>query len=580
MYFKYLNIKIFFGLFGSFFILLISDSFSSRAFSSSENSLDILIQGSQPLAGHPIADGHQIHPGLAQLLYGPLFRLDSSLNSICDICEVNPSFENDMIKVSRSSSSSGRISIEVKIKKDAKWGDGVSLTGHDLAFSWKVGKALSKELPEKTIYDNIISVDVPRGKPKTAIILLNGAHFQNKILDDFYVIARHIENPIWTKYSRNTEKYLKHSTYYTDPTNPALFYRFYKLAKFQHSQTEISLEENARSVLGKPLIKKVNIKQNRSFKNWVPDNSEVYIFSETDELLFNSMKPIEKKPEFDKYYRKEMAPGLLWEQAVLNHRNPFLNDLRIRKAIKLAIDWKQIPSAVGSSDIITSPNFEPPFSPYFWSSSDLSRGLQTHAPQSAQSLIKDAGWRKSADDRYWTKDNETLNIELVLGDNNQIRKNLVHLVASSLEKIGIKTDVSEKSSTYFRDEILSKTRFSGIAFFGIEMSSNLAPASLYHSSEIPTFRNNYAGQNLGAWYSKDMDNLFETLDLSLSKPKRIEQYKKLQELYEREVPGFSFFFYKQVALVPKNLSISKSKLGENILSTLPSWSWQTVAKKL
>ena len=132
----------------------------------SAKSLIIDLKTTNSLFEHPIVKSEQMSPSIKNLLFPSLLRFDEDWKIVCSICEKQPTFENGLVEVSRSKKSSGKISVKLILKKEATWGDGVSISGHDIAFSWKLGAAYSQQIKNPTIYDRIESVSVPRENPK------------------------------------------------------------------------------------------------------------------------------------------------------------------------------------------------------------------------------------------------------------------------------------------------------------------------------------------------------------------------------------------------------------------------------
>lgn len=529
--------------------------------------LDIYLSSNSQLTGHPLTSSDQIDFGLKSLLYGPLFRIGEDWEFECELCEVQPTFENKLVEISRSRHGSGKISVEIQLKKDARWADGVAISGHDIVFSWKVGAKLSDTLEHPTIYDRIESISVPRGRPKVAKVILKGAYYQNKILDEFYIIPRHLEEPIWNKSGKVASKYLSDSLYTVDPSNPGLYYKSYVPLNVRNNS--IKLTVNRFNMANKPDFTSITLHRTNGVKDWIKSNNfknSVYINSDFSDVNFTNDEHLKNIMQLDETHKRISEPTLYWEQAVFNQRNPILNDKKIRKAVIHAIDWKAIAKLAGEDNIITSSSFEPPFSPFY-----IPEPPYLYSKKLATQLIKSAGWIKDENGIY-VKGKEPLEFNIVVLKDNSLRLKIAEQVANNLKEIGFQTSLYPKSKPFLMNRVIKEGRFTGLAFYGIKMDANIAPRTIFHSHEIPSSLNDYLGQNVGVWYSKDVDNTLDNLRASLTRPKREKYFKLLQSQYTAEIPGLSIFYHRNFNQFPKSIVINNLVPGEPIIASLASWS--------
>ena len=537
----------------------------------SAKSLIIDLKTTNSLFEHPIVKSEQMSPSIKNLLFPSLLKFDEDWKIVCSICEKQPTFENGLVEVSRSKRSSGKISVKLILKKEATWGDGVSISGHDIAFSWKLGAAYSQQIKNPTIYDRIESVSVPRGKPKTAVILLRGAFFQNKILDGFRIIPRHLEQPIWAKSGKKINRYIKASFYKVAPDKPGLYHSNYTVVKTKAGS--LTIHKNSKTDPG-PEIQHVTLKKTESFESWAsnsPGKNSVFINEDYSNPQFKSDENRFAKSALSNTHKRLSTPTTLWEQAVFNQRNPILTDKKVRKAILHAINWSNIGKLIGHNNLTTSPTFEPPFSPNFKPFEP-----NIYSPTLSHQLLKAAGWIKHPGSKHYIKDDQKLEFNMVVLKNNDLRVKIADMVKNDLLDIGFHVSLYPKSKSYLMNRVIKEGRFTGLAFYGIKMETNLAPRTLFHSQEIPSSINDYLGQNVGVWYSKDVDTSLDRIRLSLSARKRKENYQTLQTLFYRDIPSISLFFHKDFSIVPKALKVKGYVQGENILSSLASWEFEDV----
>ncbi|GAA3881962.1 ABC transporter substrate-binding protein [Streptomyces sedi] len=111
---------------------------------------------------------------------------------------------------------------------------------------------------------------------------------------------------------------------------------------------------------------------------------------------------------------------------------PLVSDPAVRRAVSLAIDRQEI------VDTVLSPSYRPATSSLA-STTDLyadHSALLTHDPETAASLLAEAGWREGPDG-VLTKDGEPLRLTLVWGANFGPNQPALELIQQQLRAVGI-----------------------------------------------------------------------------------------------------------------------------------------------
>lgn len=502
---------------------------------------------SMKLTGHPVLELLEVDPRVAPLLYPPIFKIDSQGAPICSICKTQPSFANKMIQVSRPNTSKSRISVEIEISDDLRWGDGVAVTGHDLAFSWEVGKNMS-DSPALSIYSNIISVDVPRGKPKTAIFLIRGATYDHRILKNFRIIPRHLEQRTWLESKKILNTYRKKSAYTRQNLSPNLLFNHLRILK--QTNTRIVLEvspsgDEKRIVYSFKQMGDVDEPQyyTVSANMEIPPTQRI---TKTENTNGRENTYELAKNRFESFL-EDLRKSNDLEILLVNHRNPLLSQNIVRKALWQIILKSDFFKTFGITNEQISKSILSKQNPFYFPS-------EKNGPQeekTPKSLLTEAGWEIPSKGKYYESGSNIFEISITFDESNKQRKKRAIHLKKVFEDAGIKIKLKEESSVKFYERTIPRIDFKGLALVGIKETDDINLQWMFHSDQIPTSRNSYSGQNWSAWYSKEADKITEKLAYTLGRQKRMELYQDLQKLYAAEVPSIPLFFHKNNIKIQK-----------------------------
>jgi peptide/nickel transport system substrate-binding protein len=230
----------------------------------------------------------------------------------------------------------------------------------------------------------------------------------------------------------------------------------------------------------------------------------------------------------------------------------------IIKAIKLATDRKAIAAGPLAGNVTVSNNF---VSPLTWYNKSI--GGSTDAdPTTAATLLANAGWTKGADG-YLAKAGKTLALDYCT-TTRQVRQDTLKLVASQLQKIGIKVNVNAKpSSDVFGDWNGTKAdtlcniihgNFDVAEFAYVSPLDPLGGYNVYHSSGIPDLAP-HNGQNVTRTSLPALDAAYDTVKSSVDFVKVRDAMFAIQDIYgsDQNTYELPLYFRKDVWLVNPKL---------------------------
>ncbi|MFN9067164.1 MAG: ABC transporter substrate-binding protein, partial [Bdellovibrionales bacterium] len=139
------------------------------------------------------------------------------------------------------------------------WGDGVPVTCQDFAFSRTVALSPNVSIGEKELYTKVEKIEWDPKSPKKCTFTYDKARWDFVDMARFFPLPKHIEEPLFLKYSGKKEGYEKNSLYVKNPTNPGLYNGPYKITEVKLGD-HVTLEPNPQWKGVKPKIQKIIVK--------------------------------------------------------------------------------------------------------------------------------------------------------------------------------------------------------------------------------------------------------------------------------------------------------------------------------
>jgi ABC-type transport system substrate-binding protein len=232
-------------------------------------------------------------------------------------------------------------------------------------------------------------------------------------------------------------------------------------------------------------------------------------------------------------------------------REPF-NDLRVRKALGMAIDVDKIIRYVlyGQGERITGPF--PKQTDYY------DRDIQPlpYNPEGALRLLGEAGW-KPGKQGWLEKDGKRLQFTLITNQGNDIRKAILSIVQDSWRKIGVdvRTDLLEWA--VFIQERVNKLDFDALVL-GWSMGIEPDLYQIWHSSQTGPYQLNFIG-----FSNREADELIIKIRQEYNRERLVVYCHRLHEIIAKEQPYTFLYVSKWTALLDKRIVIMvKDKEGQ------------------
>ena len=456
---------------------------------------------------NPILSNELFATNVFQLIYSGLIDYDDRGNAVPDLALAIPTQDNGGI------SKDGR-TITYHLRRGVVWSDGAPLTSADVKFTWQQIMNPRNNVSYRYPYDQARSVDAP--DPYTVIVHLDEpsapfvANFmRNGSLGS--VIPKHLLD----KYSD-----LNHIAFNTAPVGSGPFV----LARWDPGAL-LDLKPNPRYFRGAPKLAEIQYRiiPNQNTLMTAVQSHSIDIFLHATESQYAVLKSVPG-------YRVTAVPNLDYEHVAFNCAKPPFDDVRVRRALAYAIDWKRInddaylgvdvPGMTDQSPAMWS--YDPHVLPY------------PHDVEKAQTLLRAAGWTPGPDG-VLAKDGKrfTADISTVVGNGTRLKAE--ELIQQDLRAVGVALDVRNYPANLLFAApgvggILATGKFD-IALYGWSFSPDPDDSDTLSPSSVPP-----KGVNYTFYKDQDIARWQEEGKTHYSRAERIPYYWKIQERIHDQVP--------------------------------------------
>jgi peptide/nickel transport system substrate-binding protein len=484
-----------------------------------------------------------------QMVGRSMVSLDATGKFVPQLVKSIPSLEN---KQAHFTADKKKIIANWELKDNAKWGDGQDITCEDLAFTREVAMNANVSTPDKEVYSKTESITWDPKTPKKCVFTYEKAEWIFYQMTDFRPIPKHIEMGVYEKFKDQKEGYEKNSNYTKNPTEPGLYSGPYKISEVKLAD-HVTVVPNPYFYGAAPKIKKIQIKL-------IPNTGtlEANLRSGTIDAIsslgfaFDQALAFEKKVKNDKLpYTVDFKPTITYEHIDLNLDHPILKDLKVRKALVHAINRDQLVKALFEGKLEPAIHNVSPMDPWF-TKDPKDIVFYSYDRKKAGSLLDEAGWKLEGDG-YRHKDGKKLSLVFMTTAGDKTRENVQVFLQGQWKSVGIDVQIKNEPARVFFGETLRKRNYGAMAMFAWASAPEANPKSNLHTSQIPSEKNGWSGQNGGGYSNPEVDKLVEDLDLEFNAAKRKQIVAKILHHYTDEIPVIPLYYRADVAVNPPNL---------------------------
>lgn len=484
------------------FIILLS--FLITSILSSTLNLSI---SSNPSRINPLLSVDSVSSEIGSWLFNGLFKYDKDGNIVGDLASSYRFIDE--------------LTLEIKLKKNVLWHDGVKFTAQDVVFTYD-------SIHNPKIYTPITSsyakVDAIIAKDDyTIVIRYKEPYFKALELWLVSIIPKHIfEN----------EDDMMTSQYNKKPigTGP------YTLDELKLSQ-DIILKVNKNYFDEVPKIETIRYK-------FVPDPTTSFYMLKQKQLDLGGISPIQVNRQLDDKFNEAFTiyekPSFAYSYLGFNLQHEKFKDKKIREAISLAINRKEIADILyfGHAQVCNGPFLPGSFA----FNSEVKEILQDQ--KKAKELLKELGY----------DDNNRFSFTVITNANNSTRINAAEIIQHQLKQVGIEMKIRVMEWQAFLNTVVHPKKFESI-ILGWSLALMPDARSIWHSSSNKT-----GGFNLVSYTNKKVDSLIEKGETTIDREKLGKIYKEIFKEISNDLPYLFLYIPNSITAVNKNIQNVKPAL--------------------
>ncbi len=410
-----------------------------------------------------------------------------------------------------------------KLKSNVKWSDGKPFSAKDVLFTYKLITSPKVFTPYADDFKDIKSVEAL--DDYTLKVTYKHPYFKAVEIWMMGILPYHLwkdeKDPMTSKLN-----------FHPIGTGP------YTLKGFEVSK-DIRLNANKNYFLHKPHIDKI-------VYSFMPDPSTQFLMLKSHKLDVGSISPLQYErqidKEFKKFYNIYEMPSHGYTYMGFNLKNRKFSDIRVRKALSLAVDKKEL------ADILFFGHAKPclgPFMPGTFAYNDKIK-LQKVDIKRAKELLKQAGYDK----------NHPLKFTLTTNSNNSTRVYAAQILQYQFAKIGVKMKIRTLEWQAFLNTVIAPRNFEAILLgWGLGLMPDAY--SIWHGDS-----DKMGGFNFVHYHNKEVDKLIIEAEKSIDKKTLAKIYKEIFRLIVEDKPYIFLYIPNSITVVNKRIkNVTPSIIG-------------------
>ncbi|MGE5309044.1 MAG: peptide-binding protein [Deltaproteobacteria bacterium] len=458
----------------------------------------------------PILASDTASSNICSLMFNGLVKYDKDLNLVGDLAERWDILEDGLV-------------IVFHLRKNVLWQDGVPFTARDVEFTYKKLIDPAVRTPYGGDFERVRSLEA---------------------VDDYTVRVTYKEPfapalASWSMFMMPEHILAKEDLNTTKFSRQPLGHGAYRLRRWK-TQDMIELTASPSYFEHEPYI-------GRYVYRIIPDEATIFLELQMLGVDSSSLTPLQFSRQTDtKFfrdnYRKYKLPGFNYTYIGYNLDNPLFSDKRVRKALNMAVDKKEIISMVlmGFGDISTGPYVK-----QSWAYNEDVKPAPFD-PAAARVLLAEAGWRDINRDGWLEKGGRRFAFTILTNQGNEERLKTCQIIQRRLAEIGVSVKIKVLEWSVLLSQYIDKRNFETICL-GWTVPREPDNYDIFHSSKTKEGEFNFAG-----YRNEEVDRLLIEARRIFDQPKRAALYKRIQEILYDDQPYM--FLY-----VPESLVILNSR---------------------
>ncbi|MBC5828622.1 MAG: peptide ABC transporter substrate-binding protein [Candidatus Eremiobacteraeota bacterium] len=451
---------------------------------------------------------------LTDMTMAYLVRYDHDNRPVPELVTVVPTQANGGI------SKDGK-TITWHIRRGVKWSDGAPFDADDVVFSTKVVQNPANNVIGRDGWDLITRID----EPDRFTVVYHLSKPYSSYLPTFFGTGG--ANPcVLPKHLLGNLPNINQAPYNSKPVGIGPF----RVVRWKRGDS-IDMEANPYYWRGQPKLKRVTYKL-------IPDRNTLLTQLQTGEV---DLWPLVGTGYIDRTkqiqsYQTDVVPSYAFRHVDFNLKNPILQDLRVRQALRFGLDRKMILEKSAHGYGILQETMVSPTNPYF----DKDVPLTPFDPAKAKQLLDQAGWRVGLDG-VRVKNGQRLAFDFASYTGTPDTDQQIELIRASWKEIGVQINLRKYAvNVFFANPagIVYGGKFD-ITIYSWGGDPNADLSNLYQCNQAPP-----SGQNMMHYCNKVADAAMVKAKQSYDPRTRAEYVDTVQEQVIEDVPTVVLYVLK------------------------------------
>jgi len=466
---------------------------------------------------------------------------DTAWQVVCSLCETLPTLANGLAVPEPLEDGRTGVAVTYTLPEGASWGDGTPLSTRDVLFTWKVGRHPESPVGPREQYRRIRAIDV--ADARTFTLRFDRLEFNYNAISDFHLLPAHLEEAV---FDADPAAYRTRTTYAADPTNPGLWFGPYVVSEVV-AGSHVVVSRNPHWWGERPAFERITV---RAIENTTA--LEANLLSGAIDMIAGELGlALDQAIAFERRhgdrYRVLYKPGLGFEHIDVNLDNPVLADVRVRRALLLALDRESINTRLfAGRQPVAHANVNPLDRMH---AADTPR--MPFDPEQAAALLAAAGWGRIVDGVRVDAAGTPLRLEIMSTAGNRARELVQQVLQGQWKAVGVDVASRNEPARVFCGETVTRRRFPAMAMYAWISSPESVPRTTLHSESIPAAENNWTGQNTSGYRDAEMDRLIDAIEVELDETARRELWRRLQYRYAEMLPSIPLYFRADAYVLPR-----------------------------
>ncbi len=512
-----------------------------------------------PSSLHPSIDPLLIKSYILGFTIRTITTYDGDGKLVCLLCTEVPTLDNGLAKIEDRADGTKGMAVTIKLKPELKWGDGEPVTASDLAFTWRVSRDPAAGFSNSNAWTRADKVDVVDAH--TAVLHLS------KVLVSFaqwdQIIPEHIEGKVFDA-AASAGGYINTTVFNRAPTTAGLWNGPYLISDY-NSGNQIVLTPNPYWTGTKPGFKHIVLR-------YIGDTAALQANLLSGDIDIDNNITLDQELAMQKQYPDRFSylftPSLTYQHIDAAQGNPILADIRVRRALLMAIDRRTVDKRLFDDRQILATSFVSPRNPDF----DPSIPAVEFDLPGARKLLADAGWTPGADGICRNAAGDRLSLEFLSASGFRINELQMAVFQSEWRQACVEVTLRYEPSRTLFGQTAKHRSFPGLVMYTWTSLVGESPKVTLGSGSIPTEANNWGGSDFTGFSDPAFDAAIAVSETELDPAKRHTAWVEMQRIYAEKLPALPIFITSIPGVIPTWLAgYSSSGTGQPFTQRAEEW---------